>query len=711
MRKFLYILTFTYYFLYTQIHVSSNDSQIIDQQILVHGSKLEPLHLLQNNSIYPFRIIQIGKIFDRISISLLNKTYYKYLIKACVEEYKKDKNLDNFINNIKEIKKNIKNTFFAKFGSKPPLYKYTQLKETTKKIKKYFESYGFLDVQIKKKVSTNNKKQVIITYFVEAGKKYKISSIEVICENLKLKQILDQYYLKPKLKKKQNVNFEKIQQEIKNIVNIFHNNGFLFFKENLVNVYVCKKAPKTEAEIIFKIDDNIDNCDQQFVYDKTKYKCIYKNKEHVANACYKLIKKKIIDNYLNFPRGRFYSRHYENGFYEYLYNTSIFKNVNIEKSLEQKNINNEVFLNLNKPFSLLLSPTFSFNKENIFFSVNSNFKFLNLCKILDVFEIKLDFECILIRFENQWSYFKKPNITFTTVFSYPFSFIFKRLKHQISTKYELKMKFNYDDKKKKNQNLFFLSSFLKYSIKILKKIDFLITANIFEFLKYKENSNIVKNINPNVELLFSYNPNEHFVTNIECNGGINKFLNDAVYLYLKVSFEQVFKIYFNYNHQLNMRFKIGKIFSKGNKFPDTVYFKIGGNRSLRGWDINDVGPGEAQYVDEYDKKGEIFILYNIEYNYRFNEVFSILCPFFDIGNVFKNKLDDVANSKEDEFYIKDFYKKLHINTGFALRITWKVFIIRRDIGFRIYEPTKPPIFGERYFSFIPNVNFCFGLPF
>ena len=86
MRKFLYILTFTYYFLYTQIHVSSNDSQIIDQQILVHGSKLEPLHLLQNNSIYPFRIIQIGKIFDRISISLLNKTYYKYLIKACVEE-------------------------------------------------------------------------------------------------------------------------------------------------------------------------------------------------------------------------------------------------------------------------------------------------------------------------------------------------------------------------------------------------------------------------------------------------------------------------------------------------------------------------------------------------------------------------------------------------------------------------------------------------
>ena len=142
--------------------------------------------------------------------------------------------------------------------------------------------------------------------------------------------------------------------------------------------------------------------------------------------------------------------------------------------MEQKNINNEVFLNLNKPFSLLLSPTFSFNKENIFFSLNSNFKFLNLCKILDVFEIKLDFESILIKFENQWSYFKKPNITFTTVFSYPFSFIFKRLKHQISTKYELKIKFNYNDKKKKNQNLFFLSSFLKYSIKIFKKINFLI---------------------------------------------------------------------------------------------------------------------------------------------------------------------------------------------------------------------------------------------
>lgn len=147
MRKFIYILTFTYYFLYTQIHIGSNDSQIIDQRILVHGSKREPLHLLQNNSIYPFRIIQIGTIFDKISISLLNKTYYKYLIKACVEKYKKDKNLDNFINNIKEIKKNIKNTFFTKFGSKPPLYKYAQLKETTKRIKKYFESYGFLNVQ------------------------------------------------------------------------------------------------------------------------------------------------------------------------------------------------------------------------------------------------------------------------------------------------------------------------------------------------------------------------------------------------------------------------------------------------------------------------------------------------------------------------------------------------------------------------------------
>lgn len=711
MRKFLYILTFIYYFLYTQIHVGSNVSQIIDQQIIVHGSKLEPLHLLQNNSIYPFRIIQIGTIFDRISIALLNKTYYKYLIKAYVEEYKKDKKLDNFINNIKEIKKNIKNTFFANFGSKPPLYKYTQIKETTKRIKKYFESYGFLDVQIKKKISTNNKKQVIITYFVEAGKKYKISSIEIICENLKLKQILDHYYLKPKLKKNRNVNFEKIQQEIKSIVNVFHNNGFLFFKENLVNVYVCKKAPNTEAEIIFKIEDNIDDCDQQFVYDKTKYKCIYKNKEYVENACYKLIKKKVIDNSLKFPQGRFYSRLYENEFYEYLYNTSIFKNVNIEKSLEQKNINNELFLNFNKPFSLLLSPTFSFNKENIFLSLNSNLKLLNLCKILDVFEIKLDFESILIKFENQWSYFKKPNITFSTIFSYPFSFIFKRLKHKICTKYELKIKLNYNDENKDNQNLFFLSSFLKYSIKFSKKIDFLTTFNIFEFLKYKEKSGIIKNINPNVELFFSYNPNEHFVTNIECNGGINKFLNEGVYLYLKVSFEQVFKIYFNYNHQLNMRFKIGKIFSKENKFPDTVYFKIGGNKSLRGWDINDVGPGKASCIDEYYKKGEIFLLYNIEYNYRFNEVFSILCPFFDIGNVFKNKLEEGENSEEGVFYIKDFYKKLHINTGFALRITWKIFIIRLDIGFRIYEPTKVAIFGEKYFSFIPNINFCFGLPF
>lgn len=711
MRKVLYILTCTYCFFYIQIHVGNNNTQIVEQKMFVNGSKLEPLHLLQNDSIYPFRIIQIGKIFDRISISLLNKAYYKYLVKACIEKYRKEKNVNNFINNIKDIKINIKNTFFARFGSKPPLFSFNKAKETTIKIKKYFESFGFLDIQIKKSVSTNKKNQVIITYFIDTGGKYKISNIEIICKNIKFKQILNRYYLKSKLKKGRNINFTEIQQEIENIANIFHNNGFLFFNENLVNVYVCKGSQKNKADIIIKIDDNIDKCDQQFIYNKTTYKGVYKNKNYIGDDCCKLINKKIIDNFLDFPQGGFYSRNYENNFYEYLYSTNIFKNANIEKSLDKNNINSEIFLIFNKRFSFLLSPTFSLNQENLFFSLNNNFKFLNLCKILDIFEIKLDLENIFIEFGDQWNYFKKPNLTFSTAFSYPFSFIFKKLKHQIGTKYGLKVKYDYNDEKKNNQNILFLSLFFKYSIKFLKKIDFLITANLFEFLKYKEDSLNKKNINPNIELLFSYNPNEHFSTNIECNSGINKFLNDEINLYLKVSFEQVFKIHFNYNHQLNMRFKIGKIFSKENKYPDTVYFKIGGNRSLRGWDINDVGPGEAEYVDKYNKKGEILILCNIEYSYRFNEVFSILCPFFDIGNVFKKKLDNLEEFNEGEFDIKNFYKKLYINTGFALRIMWKVFIIRLDVGFRIYEPNKIPVFGERYFSFIPNVNFCFGLPF
>ena len=72
--------------------------------------------------------------------------------------------------------------------------------------------------------------------------------------------------------------------------------------------------------------------------------------------------------------------------------------------------------------------------------------------------------------------------------------------------------------------------------------------------------------------------------------------------------------------------------------------------------------------------------------------------FVDAGNIW-NVFDNVTDERAtfDGF---SSLKDIAIGTGFGLRYDFNYFVLRGDIGFKTYEPSRPE--GDRWFK---NYNF------
>ncbi len=195
------------------------------------------------------------------------------------------------------------------------------------------------------------------------------------------------------------------------------------------------------------------------------------------------------------------------------------------------------------------------------------------------------------------------------------------------------------------------------------------------------------------------------------------------YLRLEADVRTYFK--FATRLPLALRFNSGVAVPFGpytRQVPYVKQFAVGGPYSIRAWKIRELGPGS--YIDPIQSDSVPFFQagdFKMEFNaeYRF-DIFSPFegALFIDGGNIWTLKTDpDRPGSKLS----RNFYKEIALGTGFGLRLDFKYFIIRFDMGVKMRKPyIDPEDPDDSYWLFKDwrkyqwkdiNFNLAIGQPF
>ena len=161
--------------------------------------------------------------------------------------------------------------------------------------------------------------------------------------------------------------------------------------------------------------------------------------------------------------------------------------------------------------------------------------------------------------------------------------------------------------------------------------------------------------------------------------------------FLKVELEYRYNRILNKNNSLAFRALLGiaKPFGTSDAVPYNKQFFVGGPNSIRAWKIKALGPGAYRdifsYIANY-QTGDLKLELNGEYRFtmlRFSKYKMEGAFFLDAGNVWLlNKDPDRENAEISS----DFWKQIAVGTGFGARFDFNIFLIRFDLGLKLYDP-------------------------
>ena len=193
--------------------------------------------------------------------------------------------------------------------------------------------------------------------------------------------------------------------------------------------------------------------------------------------------------------------------------------------------------------------------------------------------------------------------------------------------------------------------------------------------------------------------------NIETAGNVfyglsHLFGNDKVdgsYKFFNVRYSQYVKTEINLTHH--------QIFDKDNRFvyhlgaglgipygnadaiPYEKRFFSGGANSVRGWGESMLGPGIYNRISglsrDFNQIGDIKLDMNMEYR---TKMFWLMegALFLDAGNVWTIK--DYGTQQGGTFKFDTFMSQIAIAYGFGIRLDFSYFIIRVDLGAKLFNP-------------------------
>lgn len=145
------------------------------------------------------------------------------------------------------------------------------------------------------------------------------------------------------------------------------------------------------------------------------------------------------------------------------------------------------------------------------------------------------------------------------------------------------------------------------------------------------------------------------------------------------------------------------------------YYFAGGPTSNRAWHPRSLGQGSYNTdlgnkpLQFKERPGELILQGNIELRQKLVGILEGAL-FIDAGNVWM--LTD-SDQPAKNFRFNQFYQEIAIGSGAGIRFDFNFFILRLDIGFKVYDPSRP--LGERFFPHNMlkdfTINIGLGYPF
>ncbi len=134
-----------------------------------------------------------------------------------------------------------------------------------------------------------------------------------------------------------------------------------------------------------------------------------------------------------------------------------------------------------------------------------------------------------------------------------------------------------------------------------------------------------------------------------------------------------------------LNFGIAKPYGDNTAVPYVKQFFVGGQNSMRGWQVRELGPGGWQEPEvpgqRFYQTGDLLIEANVEYRADFFWRFDYAL-FLDAGNVWTLTEDPARPGAK----FSNIYNQLAVNWGWGLRIDFDYFILRFDVGYKLKNP-------------------------
>ena len=159
---------------------------------------------------------------------------------------------------------------------------------------------------------------------------------------------------------------------------------------------------------------------------------------------------------------------------------------------------------------------------------------------------------------------------------------------------------------------------------------------------------------------------------------------------MKGDFDVSYNICMSDVSRLVLHAGVGVGFPYGNAtiMPFEERYYSGGANSVRGWGVRTLGPGSFKnregYIDFMRQSGDIKLDLNVEGRFKlFWKLEGAL--FFDAGNIWT--IRDYEDQPGGYFRFNEFYKQIACSYGFGLRLDFSFFVIRLDMGIKLYDPS------------------------
>ena len=523
--------------------------------------------------------------------------------------------------------------------------------------------------------------------------------------------------------------------------------------DSALQIIFAQKKVDTITIIALKDNESINNTDvslDTLIFDK--YRFIY-------NPQNKAFRPKAIINKIQIRPGQTYSDYSVDNTYSRLNSLSAAKYVNVSFSEKENNLLDAfIIITQNKPNTVSLELEGTYSGGDLGIGAAIGYKNNNIFHGSEVLNINVNggYEAIgsLAKYQSAWDIGGVASLTFPTLLM-PMTTDFK---HRAVGSTEITSSVNFQQRPEYQRNI--ANAGIKYNWR-WRRINF--SFNLLDlsyiYLPYMSDAFKDKYMKPTSSIRFSYE--DHFImrwglginmsnrrnmthytssyytfrVNVRSAGnllyGLSNLFNqqkneDGMYEIFNIQYSQFAKadVDFAYNNYITDKIRlvfhsglgVGVPYGNASILPFEERYYSGGANSMRGWAARRLGPGNfynsSGSIDFMKQSGDIKLDLNLEA--RFRLVWKLeTALFLDAGNIWT--IRDYPEQPTGLFRWNEFYKQIACNYGIGLRLDFDFFVVRVDMGIKLYDPGYP-IKSERWRTELTwrndfALHFAVGYPF